>query len=201
MGGANNLTGLVGLFPLKSADIVRNSIGSAQTLGLSRRYGKEHMRTCTWNFRTMQKRGKLENIKREMIRNRSNILGPSEVRWKESRDLASDGIGMTCTAAKQVQGGVTILLDRGTSIRVTKIVLQNDRLLLVKIQAEPADLVIIQVYMPTSTHEDHEVEEMYEQLDRLIKAKKGNTNHIVMGDWNSIIGEGNDEKEIGTCRN
>ena len=128
------------------------------------------MRIGTWNVRTMQKRGKLENIKREMSRNRLNILGLSEVRWKESRDLTSDGLRMICTAAKQGQGGVAILLDRETSMRVTKIVLQNDRLLLVKIQAEPADLVIIQVYMPTSTHKDNEVEEMYEQLDYLIKA-------------------------------
>ena len=195
--GANNLTGLVGLIPPKSADLVGNSIGSAQTLGLSGRYGKGHMRIGTWNVRTMQKRGKLENIKREMSRNRLNILGLSEVQWKESRDFTSDGLRMICSAAKQGQGVVASVLDRETSMRVTKIVLQNDRLLLVKIQGEPADLVIIQVFMPTSTHEDNEVEEMYEQLDCLIKAENGNTNLIVMGDWNCIIGEGQDEKEVG----
>ena len=162
------------------------------------RRGKGNMRIGTWNVRTMQKRGKLETIKREMSRNRLNILGLSEVQWKDSRDLISDGIRMICTAAKQDQGGIAILLDRETSMRVTKIVLQNDHLLLVKIQAEPADLVIIQVYMPTSTHEDNEVEEMYEQLDCLIKAENGNTNLMVMGDWNCIIGEGQDEKEVGT---
>ena len=77
---ANNLTGFFGLIPPKSADLVGNSIGSAQTLGLSGRCGKGHMRIGTWNVRTMQKRGKLENIKREMSRNRLNILGLSEVR-------------------------------------------------------------------------------------------------------------------------
>ena len=41
------------------------------------------------------------------------------------------------------------------------------------------------------------MEELYEQLDCLIKAEKGNTNLIVMGDWNCIIGEGLDEKEVG----
>ena len=85
-------------------------------------------------------------------------------------------------AAKQGQSGVAILLERETSMRVTKVVLQSDRILLVKIQAEPADLVSIQVYMPTSRHEDNEVEEMYEQFGCLIKAEKGNTNLIVMGD-------------------
>ena len=138
-----------------------NSIGSAQNLGLIGRYGKEHMRIGTWNARTMQKRGKLNNIKRKMRGNRVKILGLSKVRWKESRDLTNDGVRMSYTTANQGQDGVAILLDRETSMRVMKIVLQNDCLLLVKIQAEPADLVIIQVYMPTRTHEDNEVEEMF----------------------------------------
>ena len=162
-GGAKNLKVMVGLIPPKNVDLVRNSIGYAQNLGLHRRYGNKHMRIGTWNVRTMQKRGKLENFKREMSRNRLNILGLSEVRWKESRYLTSDRVRMICTAAKQGQGGAAILLDRETSMRVMTIVLQNDHLLLVKIQAEPADLVIIQVYMSTSTHEDNEVEELYDK--------------------------------------
>ena len=72
--GANNLMGLVGLIPPKSADLVGNCIGSAQNLVLIGRYGKEHMRIGTWNARTMQKRGKLNNIKRDMRQNRVNIL-------------------------------------------------------------------------------------------------------------------------------
>ena len=110
-----------------------NSIGPAQSLGLNGTCRKGHMRIGTRNVRTMQSRGKLENIKREMNRNRLNTLGRSEVQWKESRDLTSDGVGMICTAAKQRQGGVAIILDRETSRRVTKIVLHNNCLLLVKI--------------------------------------------------------------------
>ena len=108
----------------------------------------------------MKRRGKLENSKREISQNRLNILGLSEVRWKESRDLTSDEIRMICMAAKQRQGGFAILVDRETSVRVKKVVLQSDRLFLVKIQAEPADLVITQPYSPTPTHEDNEVKEM-----------------------------------------
>ena len=37
-----------------------------------------------------------------MSRNRLNILGLSEVRWKESGDLTSDGVGMICTAENRV---------------------------------------------------------------------------------------------------
>ena len=63
MGGANNLTGLVGLIPPKSADLMGNSIGSAQTLGLKGRYGKGYMRIGTWNVRTMQREENLKTSK------------------------------------------------------------------------------------------------------------------------------------------
>ena len=132
-----------------------------------------------------------------MRRNSVNILGLSKVRWKDSRDLTSVGVRMSYMTANQGQDVVATLLDRETLMRVIKIVLQNDCLLLVKIHAEPADLVITQVYMPTSTHEDNEVEKMLELLDCLIKAEKGNVNLIVMGDWNCNIGEGQDETEVG----
>ena len=67
---------------------------------------------------------------------RLNILGLSEVQWKESKDIISDEIRQACVA---------ILLDRETEKRVTKIVLHSERLILVKLKAEPVDFVIIQV--------------------------------------------------------
>src|SRR5437867_6402342 len=49
----------------------------------------------------------------------------------------------------------------------------------------------------TTAHEDDEVEEIYEQIERIISKQKRNTNVIVMGDFNAIVGEGSDEKVIG----
>ena len=48
------------------------------------------MRIATWNVRTMNKPEKLENIKHEMKRLNIDIMGLSEVRWKESGDY-TDG--------------------------------------------------------------------------------------------------------------
>ena len=40
------------------------------------------IRIATWNVRSLVSPGKLENIKREMDRNKINVLGMTEVRWK-----------------------------------------------------------------------------------------------------------------------
>ena len=38
---------------------------------------------------------------------------------------------------------------------------------------------------------------MYEQIEELVKKEKATDQLIIMGDWNAIVGEGKDGKEIG----
>ena len=57
--------------------------------------------------------------------------------------------------------------------------------------------VTIKILMPTTDHEDDEIEEMYEQIERIINKQKGKRNALVLGDFNATVGEGSDEKLIG----
>ena len=41
---------------------------------------------------------------------------------------------------------------------IVKVECRNNRLMVVRISAEPVDIVVVQVYMPNSDHEDIEVE-------------------------------------------
>ena len=49
------------------------------------------IRVGTWNVRTLSK-GQLENVKREMVRNRVNVMGLSEVRWIGSGVMESEEV-------------------------------------------------------------------------------------------------------------
>ena len=151
----------------------------------------------TWNVRTMLRRGKLENIKQEMRKMEVNILGLSEVRWKEQGDFYSDGYRIIYSGGTESQRGVAVVLDNEISRKVITIDQRSDRLLVVKIKADPVDLVIVQVYMPTSDHEDEEIDAIYEELEEIMKAQKGNDNIVIMGDWNAVVGEGKDGREVG----
>ena len=48
---------------------------------------KEHQdfKIGTWNVRTLNQGGKLENLKTEMQKIEASLLGVSEVRWKRTR--------------------------------------------------------------------------------------------------------------------
>lgn len=68
---------------------------------------------------------------------------------------------------------------------------------MIQLEAEPNDLFVIQVYMPTSRADDEEIEEVYAEIEELLKLTKGKDNIIVMGDWNAVMGEGKDGREMG----
>ncbi|XP_063831012.1 uncharacterized protein LOC135080257 [Ostrinia nubilalis] len=60
-----------------------------------------------------------------------------------------------------------------------------------------SDARLTQVYAPTSTHPDEEVEAMYEDISRAIHATKTHFN-VVMGDFNAKLGmRGDDELRVG----
>jgi hypothetical protein len=151
----------------------------------------------TWNVRTMGPRGKLENVKREMKRAEINILGMSEVRWKGVGEFTSDEYRIIYSGGETGHRGVAVILDRKFKDRVTKITQHSDRLILIRIKSEPVDVVLIQVYMPTSDAEDEEVESIYEQIEDLIKKEKATDQVIVLGDWNAVVGEGREGKVVG----
>jgi len=151
----------------------------------------------SWNVRTMQGDGKLENLQEEMKRNQINILGLSEARWKGNGDFISNGYRIIYSGGRKHTNGVAVVLDKHQATKVKKVIQRNDRIILVKIDAEPKDIIIIQVYMPTSQHSDQEIEEIYESIEELLKDENADDYLVIMGDWNAVVGEGKEEKICG----
>jgi endonuclease/exonuclease/phosphatase family metal-dependent hydrolase len=171
--------------------------GCPKDVPCSKRREKKEMRIGTWNVRTLMSKGKLENAKREMQRNRIDVLGLSEVRWQGTGDFYSDRYRVIYAGGSESQRGVAVILDGEVAKRVIEVVQRSDRILLVKLQAEPVDIAIVQVYMPTSAHDEQDVEDMYEEIESIMGQVKGNECLVVMGDWNAIVGEGREGTEVG----
>ena len=65
---------------------------------------------------------------------------------------------------------------------------QNDRMISVRFQGKPFNIMVIQAYAPTSNAEEAEVEQFYEDLqDRLELTPKKDVLFII-GDWNAKVG-------------
>ena len=68
----------------------------------------------------------------------------------------------------------------------------SDRILILKIASKPFNHVIIQVYAPTSTSSDEDIEQFYNDLDSAHKQAGSQDMTIVMGDLNAKVGNEQD---------
>ena len=60
------------------------------------------------------------------------------------------------------------------------------------------DIVLVQVYMPSTNHNDDEIEKLYEEISEILHQEgRGQVNDIVMGDFKSIVGEESTDNVLG----
>ena len=55
-------------------------------------------------------------------------------------------------------------------------------------QGKPFNIMVIQVYAPTSSAEETEVERFYEDLQDLLELRPKKDNLFIIGDWNAKVG-------------
>ena len=58
----------------------------------------------------------------------------------------------------------------------------------IRLRAAPFSVTIIQVYAPTSGHDDNEVDNFYRQLQGIIDQTPKKDILVVQGDWNTKVG-------------
>ena len=123
---------------------------------------KEEYCIGTWNVRSMNK-GKLEVVKQEMARVNIDILGISELKWTGMGEFNSDDHYVYyCGQESLIRNGVAIIVNIIVQTAVLRCYLKNDRMPSVCFQGKPFNILVIQVYAPTSNAEEAEVEWFYE---------------------------------------
>ena len=59
--------------------------------------------------------------------------------------------------------------------------------------------MIMQVYVATSGYEDDEVEKLYDTIEEILEEDgKGDSNNIILGDWNSVVGDESYRNIVGS---
>ena len=77
---------------------------------------------------------------------------------------------------ERAERGVAILVHKTIVRSVVKKTVCSDRIIALKLKAEPVSILIMQVYMPTSVYEDDEVEKLYDTIEEILEEDgKGET--------------------------
>ena len=99
--------------------------------------------------------GKLEVVKQEMARVNVNILGIHKLKWTGMGEFNSDDHYIYyCGTESLRRNEVAIRVNKRVRNAVLGCSLKNDRMISVRFQGKPFNIMVIQVYAPTSNAEE-----------------------------------------------
>ena len=105
------------------------------------------------------------------------------------RELNSDDHYIYYSGQKSLRrNGVAIMVDKRVRNAVLGCSLKNDRMISVRFQGKPFSITVIQAYAPTSSAEEAEIEQFYEDLQDLLELTPIKDVLFIIGDWNAKVG-------------
>jgi len=126
-----------------------------------------------------------------------NITGLSETRWKKEGHFTMGNHTIIHSGnEKGGSKGVGIVLDKRLANSIKGYNAISDRIVMVRLNTQPAPLNSNQVYAPTSRSTEEEIESFYNDLQTVKDKIPKREVCIIMGDLNAKVGKGED-KECG----
>ena len=109
-------------------------------------------------------------VKQEMTRVNIDILGISELKWMEMGKFNSDVHYIYhCGQEFLRRNEAVFIVNKRVQNAVFGCNLKNDRMISVHFQGKPFNIIVIQVYAPTTDAKEAEVDQFYEDPQDLLK--------------------------------
>ena len=86
------------------------------------------------------------------------------------------------------RNGVAIIVNKRVQKTVLGCNLKNNRMISVCFRGKPFNIMVIQVYVPTSNTEEAEVEWFHEDLQDLLELTPKKDVLFIIGAWNAKVG-------------
>ena len=86
------------------------------------------------------------------------------------------------------RNGVALIFNKRVRNATPGCHLKNNRMISVRFQGKPFNIMVIQAYAPTSNAKEAEVEWFYEVLQDLLELTPKKDVLFIIGDWNAKVG-------------
>ena len=117
-----------------------------------------------------------------------DILGISELKWTGMGELNSDDHSIYyCDQECLRRNGIALIINKRVKNPVLGCSLKKDRMISICFQGKPFNIIVIQVYAPTSNTEEAEVERFYEDLQDLLELTPKKDVLFILGGWNEKV--------------
>ena len=157
----------------------------------------------TWNVRSLYQASKLEKVAKEMIGMDIDVLGVSETFWENTGDFRynlphEEEFRVIFVGMNDHWKGVAFIMRGIAKDSVINYNLKSERMMIVRVSAKPKNLLLLQVYAPTTADPDEEIENFYDEVKNAInEIKKWDDIVLLMGDFNAKIGKGKQDEVVG----
>lgn len=156
---------------------------------------------CTYNVLTLMDDERITELEEELSNIKWDVVGICETRRKgaEKMRLIDSGNVLFCQGhTDKSQAGVGFLINKNIADRVTTFKGISERIISITLKLNKNyKIQMIQVYAPTSSYSDEEVEEFYHLVDDTISTDS-DTRTIIMGDFNAKVGLRGNTSELCT---
>ena len=85
------------------------------------------------------------------------------------------------------RNGVALLVNKRAQNAVLGCNFKSDRMISVRLQGKPFNIIVIQVHAPTTNAEEAEVEWFHEDLQDLLELTPKKNVLFIIGDWNAKV--------------
>ncbi|XP_048516546.1 craniofacial development protein 2-like [Dendroctonus ponderosae] len=190
------------LTPDQGSGRTRKRAEGAKNLRYRIGYQNRKLTIATLNTRTLSKTQKLQKLEEELSHIKWDILGISEHKRTDEEQLTlHSGHLLHYKGGQHInEGGVGFLIHKEHIQNVIKIHSISNRVMYLIYKLNTRYLLkMIQVYAPTSTHADAEVEVFYDDINTAIHQELTHYSMLI-GDFNAKLGHKEDETEtpLGT---
>ena len=173
-----------------------NPFGQSPLEGVVMKTQGKLLNICTWNVRTLYHPGKLDNLIQELNHMKIDIMRIAETRWTDTGKIVKDDYTMISSGGEDHKNGVGIISRNEVAKSLIGYWPMSDRVVMVKLQAKPFNINMIQVYAPTQDYDDETIEEFYEKIQSAVSYTKLSHIICIMGDLNAKVGNVKDSKII-----
>ena len=130
------------------------------------------MNICTYNARSLSSDDSMIELDEEILRIKWNIIGLSEVRRKGKRSIILNNTGHTVyySGSHEQTHGVGFVVNKNISYKVISFRGLSDRVAELPVHINKRyHLKCVQVYLPTISDPDEEIEKVYEDIHIIVK--------------------------------
>ena len=132
------------------------------------------LRIGTWKVKTLNKIGKLENLREEVEALKADIIGLSETRYTCEGTVRLEGFKFIYSDGQHHEHGVGFMFTTSLEKHILGYLPDSDRNIMIKLKSKPFDISNIQTYASRTTHSDEDTEAYYEEIAMMLKEVKIN---------------------------